>query len=111
MIKIDNKAKSNIAYILSYVLPMIFYPFILFLIVGINAQIINEISPMGGLDNIMSLIVIAEMSAFVSGINYIAYSISKKYLEVSENKRIFKRLVISNTIIITAIDLIFMLRV
>lgn len=111
MITIDNKAKSNIAYILSYVLPMLLYPLILFLIVGLNAQIVTAIAPSGSMDNLMILFIIAEMSAFVSGINYIAYLISKKYLEVNENKKIFKRLVIVNTIIIALIALIFMVRV
>lgn len=111
MITIDNKAKSNLAYILSYVLPMLLYPFILFLIVGLNAQIVTAIAPSGSMDNLMILFIIAEMSAFVSGINYIAYLISKKYLEVNENKKIFKRLVIVNTIIIALIALIFMVRV
>ncbi|MGL5085333.1 MAG: hypothetical protein ACRC68_06375 [Clostridium sp.] len=111
MIIIDNKAKSNIVYILSYVLPMIFYPLILMIIFGVNVQIANEIYPSGGMDILMTVVIVLEMSASVSSINYIAYIISRKYLEEEENKKIFKRLVIVNTIIIAFIALIFMIRV
>lgn len=110
MISIDNKAKSNIIYILSYILPMIFYPVILITIFGLNFQISKIIDPSGSQDNIFMVFIVAEMSAAVSSINYIAYLINTKYLEEQENKKIFKKIVIVNTTIIALMALIFTVR-
>lgn len=99
-----NKLSSKGRYILSYSIVIPITPFVIFLFTGINIQLMDGFS----LDSefIICFLLIAELTIFISGFNFIAYQINlNEFLKSKENK-VLKSLIIVNLMISTMIVLI-----
>lgn len=99
-----NKLSNRARYILSYSIIIPILPFVIFIFMGIDIELMDAFS----LDSefIISCLLIIELTIFISVFNFIAYQMNlDKSLKSKENK-ILKLLIIANLVISTTIVLI-----